>query len=82
MAVNQLGNNGWEADFQSAGLSLPMVQDNDSDLIWNNWGGGWRDVMILDPNNELVGQFNLTDFSLADPTNYETLKNMLIEAHP
>ena len=80
--MNQLGNSGWEAQFQSDGLSLPMVQDNDSDLIWQNWGGNWRDVMILDANNELVGQFNLTDFNLSDSTNYDTLKNMLIEAHP
>ena len=59
-----------------------MVQDNDSDLIWQSWGGNWRDVMILDADNQLVGQFNLTDFNLSNPTNYENLKTMLIEAHP
>ena len=58
-----------------------MVQDNDSDLIWQSWGGNWRDVMILDADNQLVGQYNLTDFNLSDPTNYETLKTMLLEAH-
>ena len=59
-----------------------MVQDNDTDLIWQSWGGNWRDVMILDVNNDIVGQFNLTDFNLSSSANYDTLKNMLIEAHP
>jgi hypothetical protein len=82
VAVNLLGNTGWEEEFASSSLSLPMVQDNDLDLIWDTWGGEWRDVMILDDENNLSAQYNLTDYNLSDPTNYENLKVLFLEAHP
>lgn len=58
-----------------------MVQDNSEDLIWENWQGEWRDVMILDKDNQIVGQYNLTEHNLSDASNYAALKDLLLEAY-
>ena len=60
--------------------TLPMVQDNNTDLIWSNWGGAWRDVIILDGNNEVYDTFNLTTYSLSNSANYDALKQLFIDA--
>lgn len=48
--------------------------------MWSSWGATWRDVQILDANNDRVGIYNLTENSLADEENYATLKQMLLDA--
>ena len=58
-----------------------MVQDNETDQIWQSWGGNWRDVVILDANNQIVAQYNLTEYNLSNSANYDALKTMLLEAH-
>lgn len=58
-----------------------MMQDNGSDLIWETWDGEWRDVMILNKDNQIVGQFNLTENDLSEQDNYDELKALLLEVH-
>ena len=45
--------------------TLPMVQDDTTVNIWTSWNATWRDVQILNPQNEVVHVFNLTQHSLA-----------------
>ena len=78
LSVNKLGTAGEE--YLDASDNLPMVQDNSTDLIWATWGGGWRDVVILDGNNEIYAVYNLTTYTLSDSANYDTLKQLFIDA--
>ena len=45
--------------------NLPIVNDEASLNIWSNWGGIWRDVFILDQQNEIYAVYNLTQNNLA-----------------
>ena len=45
------------------------------------WDPAYRDVVILDGNNEVYAVFNLTSYSLSSSDNYEALKALLIAAH-
>jgi hypothetical protein len=40
----------------------------------------YRDVYVLDENNEVVAIYNLTEHDLAVPDNFEALKTLLLEA--
>ena len=57
---------------------LSLLQDTSDEAVWDDWDVTFRDVVILDANNEKVGVFNLTTDSLAVPANYEALKALLI----
>ena len=60
-------------------------------LIWQEWGQAcqelehedwnkhWRDVFILDAENNVIRVYNLTLNSLSDETNYNELKSILLE---
>ena len=63
---------------------IPMLQDVDADGdsigdAWKLWDVEWRDVVILDGNNERVGVLNLGSHDLTESENYNTLKNMLLD---
>ena len=78
LSINMLNASG--AQSLSASQNLPMVQDNSNDLIWSNWGATWRDVIIIDGNNEIYATYNLTSNSIGNSTNYDTLKQLFIDA--
>ncbi len=65
--------------------SIPLLQDIDADAnsrgdIWELWDVEWRDVVILDAENQPVAVYNLTEHDLFIPANYDTMKSMLLEA--
>ena len=60
--------------------TLPIVQDSADLDIWTNWGGQWRDVAILDPQNQFIEFYNLTLNNLSVEENYDELKQKLIDA--
>lgn len=62
------------------GRTLPWLQDTPSQNVWGSWAVTHRDLRIVDENNELVGVFNLTQNDLQDPSNRDTLKQMLLNA--
>ena len=67
------------------GRMLPWVQDVDENNdnvsdAWAAWDIEYRDVAIVDQDNEMVTTFNLTTFNLATGTNYEDLKQLFIDA--
>ena len=67
-------------DGMIAGQTLPWLQPETGEEIWTLWAVEYRDVIIIDPDNEYVGTFNLTINNLADTTNYATLMTMLRDA--
>ena len=62
----------------AAAASLPLIQDNATDQIWSTWGVTFRDVVILNEDNQIVATFNLTQYSLGNSTNYNNLKSLLV----
>ena len=61
------------------GRDLPWLQDEASEEVWIHWGAAWRDVYLLDDNNDFIERFSLTEFDLDDPENYDSLKADLLE---
>lgn len=59
---------------------LPLLQDDATANVWSSWGATWRDVYIVDGDNQLVEVYSLTTYNLSDPTNYATLKSKFIAA--
>jgi hypothetical protein len=76
LGVNQIGEEyaNAAACFQK---DIPWLQDNVDTAAWDKWQVGYRDVYILDANNELIAVYNLTAHDLADASNYDELKLML-----
>ena len=90
LAVNQNGYGAYTNLVASLG-DLPMVQDNSNDAIWNTWhaltpnpsthsGAPWRDVHILNAENEIVETYSLTLYNLSNVQNFNTLKQKFIDA--
>ena len=77
-AINMAGT-GAGASSLSSNINLPMVQDSNTLGIWNDWDAGWRDVFILNENNELVMIYNLTQNNLGNTNNYNTLMSHFID---
>ena len=48
--------------------------------MWGLWEVTYRDIWVLDADNELVGIFNLTGNSLGEAGNYETLRGLFEQA--
>jgi hypothetical protein len=80
LSIDKMNVNGAGAASYSVDKDLPMVADNSSDDIWNSWGGSWRDVVILDANNEIYSIYNLTTYNLGVTSNYDDLKQLFIDA--
>ena len=64
-------------DVMCDGRDLPWLQDTAGEQVWQSWNVTYRDVVILNPQNERVAVYNLTTHDLATPANYDTLKSML-----
>ena len=63
------------------GRDLPWLQEPaDSTPVQTRWAAAYRDVVILDKNNETLGVYNLTTHPLETPANYEELKQMFRDA--
>ena len=54
--------------------------DGQSDVFLNSWDYVYRDVVILDENNEVITTYNLTDNNLGDPDNYAELRDLFVDA--
>ena len=79
LMVNQQGA---EAGIPSAcmGRDLALLQDTESAQAYESWYVTYRDVVILDAQDRVVGIYNLTENNLADSGNYEVLKSFLRQA--
>lgn len=78
LGVNQAGYESGNATI-TAGRDLPWLQDVSTQDVWSAWAVVYRDVQILDQDNQLAGVYNLTEHDLSQPASYAALKNLLIE---
>ncbi len=60
--------------------SLPWLQDTEAADVWSSWAVTYRDVVILGPDNERLGVFNLTEHDLSKQANHDALKALLRQA--
>lgn len=64
----------------TAGRQLPWLQPAATNRVQDLWGAAERDVRILDAQNRLIAVYNLTANSLAFPGNFDTLKDLFLDA--
>jgi hypothetical protein len=62
------------------GRDLPWLQDVAAQDVWTSWNVTYRDVIILDPYNQVYAVYNLTSNSLAIPPNFDALKQLFVDA--
>jgi hypothetical protein len=62
------------------GRSIPWLQDKVDVNAWRLWQVAYRDVIILDAENHVVGVYNLTQHDLGNPDNYAELQQLLVQA--
>ena len=62
------------------GNTLPWLQDNDSEKIWDKWEVELRDFIIFDPDGNYYKKVNLTEVDPSIEHNKNNLKNLLIDA--
>jgi hypothetical protein len=79
LTVNAIGHDGGNALIPPLG-DLPFLQDDATALVWDSWHATWRDVIIVDGDNEVVTVYNLTEHNLSDAANYAELKALLVDA--
>lgn len=85
IGVNEVGHE-VANDLMTANRSTPWLQDVDdnanhfSDVWSDSWNVSYRDVIIVDGQNETVEVYNLTSNDLGIATKYATLREKLIDA--
>ena len=67
-----------------SGRTLPWVQDDAEQRVWESWQVYIRDFFVLDRAGDVVDVVNLTAFN-PDPTvnegeNYRAIKDLLLSA--
>ena len=82
--IQVLGCNGIDREAGNAsicvGRDIPWLQDLTTADVWNTWSVGYRDVIILDAQNEVIDVFNLTTHDLTNASEYDALKALLTAA--
>lgn len=76
--VNVIGDD--EVSNLAMVTDLPILQDDETAAVWDQWEAAWRDVYIVDARNEFVWKMSLTSYPLDEEANYETLKQAFIDA--
>jgi len=76
LGINQIGHGSQNAA-ACVGKDIPWLQETVVNQCWTPWGVTYRDVVILDGDNERVATYNLTTHNLADPDDYAELKALL-----
>ena len=79
LGINEAGYDAYN-DYMTFGRNLPWLQDTYSAHVWSTWEVAYRDVVVLDEDNYRYTVYNLTEHDLSDPDNYETLKQILVDA--
>lgn len=82
MQIHHVNAIGYDSglDALAAVSDLPILQDDATADVWNQWGAVWRDVYVLDADNEVYAVYNLTTYDLSDPANYQALYDLFVEA--
>jgi hypothetical protein len=79
LGVNGVGLESGNESLDAA-IVLPWLQPTAGADVWTQWRVEYRDVVVLGPDNERLGAFNLTVHDLSDPANYVELEQLLLDA--
>ena len=79
LGVNGIGHASGNAT-TCDGRTIPWLQDMPDTDAWTAWQVAYRDVIVLDEENRVVGVYNLTANDLSVPANYEALRDLLVQA--
>ncbi len=78
-AVNSYGREAQVPTMAALG-PLPILQDEAEVDVWARWAVTYRDVVILDRENQRVAVYNLTAHDLGVAENYAALKKLITDA--
>ena len=62
-----------------SGRDLPFLEQPADGTVWSDWGIRYRDVVVVDQDNEVAAVYNLTDNSLAEQVNRDALFDIILE---
>lgn len=87
VGINEFGQDPAGAnDLMTANRTTPWLQDGDSngnqtsDVWYDKWNVTYRDVIVLNGQNEMTDVYNLTSHDLGVAENYATMRDKLIAA--
>ena len=69
-----------DADGMVSQNSLPWLQDNVDEDVWDQWNVEIRDFIIFDKNGNYFSKINLTVIDPSFNQNYNNIKTLLINA--
>lgn len=76
LGINEVGHESGNPTM-CEGRTLPWLQDVAEQKVWTTWAPVFRDVVLVDPQNQKIEAYNLTEHNLADANNYAALKQKL-----
>lgn len=81
LGLNALGEESGNGTI-ATGRTIPWLQDDitPSGDVWFRWGASKDDVFILDRQNRRLRVHNLLTRDLTNPTHYNELKSILLQA--
>jgi hypothetical protein len=79
LGVNEIGQESGNSVIVQ-GRTIPWLQDVIGQGVWNNWHVTYRDVIVLDQDNQVVNVYNLSSNDLSDTTRYKELRTILLDA--
>ena len=80
VGINGINFSDEDSSGMLSGNSLPWLQDNSTENIWNSWNVELRDFIIFHPNGEYYAKINLTQIDPMNDQNYNEIKTLLINA--
>jgi hypothetical protein len=81
VGINEAGKESGNEGF-TEGRDLPWLQDSIGTDVWGLWEVDYRDVIILDSDNQFYAVYNLSRNDLNVEANYQTLMALILEATP
>jgi len=78
VGVNMIGSEPGVSGM-AAGNSIALLQDTTAVDAEAAWSVTWRDLFILDEDNELVDVINLSSFNLDNQANYDVIHDLLVQ---
>ena len=80
VGINGINFSGEDSSGMISENSLPWLQDNSTENIWDSWNVELRDFIIFNPHGEYYAKINLTQIDPMNDQNYNEIKNLLINA--
>ena len=80
VGINSINASEEDLDGMVSQNSLPWLQDNPIENVWDRWDVEIRDFIIFDKSSEYFAKVNLTQIDPSIEQNYNNIKSLLINA--